>query len=141
MHGFTVRNSRSQYAGCGAIVINNCSQITVTNNVLISGREHCVDIVNGSTDALVQNNDIRGFDRSAMVFNDHSWDCAGCGSNPTRIRVIGNTMMDNNRVSLARCRGIAVDRNMAVNPDDAQKPGRDWAEISNNNVVDRDSAL
>ena len=61
----------------------------------ISGREHGVDIVNGSTDALVQNNDIRGFDRSAMVFDDHSWDCAGCGSNPTRIRVIANTMIDN----------------------------------------------
>ena len=123
VHGFTVRNSRSQYAGSGAIAINNCSQITVTNNVLISGREHGVDIVNGSTDALVQNNNIRDFDRSAMVFDDHSWDCAGCGSNPTRIRVIGNTMVNNNQVSLARCRGIAVDRNMIVNPTDAQKGG------------------
>ena len=107
----------------------------------ISGREHGVDIVNGSTDALVQNNDIRGFERSAMVFDYHSWDCAGGGSNPTRIRVIGNTMIDSNRVSLARRRCIAVDRDMAVNLDVAQKPGRDRVEISNDNVVDRDSAL
>jgi hypothetical protein len=141
VHGFTVRNSRSQYAGSGAIAINNCSQITVTNNVLISGREHGVDIVNGSTDALVQNNNIRDFDRSAMVFDDHSWDCAGCGSNPTRIRVIGNTMVNNNQVSLARCRGIAVDRNMVVNPADAQKGSSDWVEVTSDNTVDSDSAL
>jgi hypothetical protein len=55
--------------------------------------------------------------------------------------VIGNTMVNNNQVSLARCRGIAVDRNMVVNPADAQKGSSDWVEVTSDNTVDSDSAL
>lgn len=141
VHGFTVNNTSSTYAGSGAIAINNCSAITVTNNTLIDGREHGVDIVNGSSGAVVRNNIIRGFDRSAMVFDDHSWKCASCGSNPTGIIVTGNTMSGNNKVKLARCRGIAVDKAMTINPSAAQKANTDWVEISGDNKVDSDSAL
>jgi len=141
VRGFTVTNSRSQFAGSGAVAINNCSSINVSGNTLIDGREHGVDIVNGSVDAIVQNNVITGFDRSAMVFDDHSWQCAGCGSNPTGIRVVGNRMSNNNRVNLARCRGIAVDRNMLVNPNESQKANSDWVDIAASNTVDSDSEL
>lgn len=141
VRGFTVRNSRSQFAGSGAIAINNCSSINIAGNTLIDGREHGVDIVNGSVNALVENNTINGFDRSAMVFDDHSWQCAGCGANPTGIRVVGNSMSNNNRVGLARCQGIAVDRNLLVNPDASQKPNHDWIEVTSDNTFESGSSL
>lgn len=138
--GFSVTNTSSTYAGSGAIAINNCSNITVRNNRLSDGREHGVDIVNGAIGALVSGNTITGFDRSAMVFDDHSWQCEGCGSNPSEITVTNNIMSGNNRVNLARCRGIAVDSQMVINPT-AQQLQRDWVRISADNQVDAGSAL
>lgn len=138
--GFTVTNTRTEYAGSGAVAINNCSRIVVTNNELHNGREHGVDIVNGSIGATVSGNNITGFDRSAMVFDDHDWQCAGCGSNPTEITVSNNRMSGNNRINLARCRGIAVDSQMVVNPSQ-QQLNRDWVRITTDNQVDSDSSL
>jgi len=140
VNGFTVTNTRSDYAGSGAVAINNCSNIVVTNNQLNNGREHGVDIVNGSVNARVSGNTITGFDRSAMVFDDHSWQCEGCGSNPTEITVSNNRMSGNNRVNLARCKGIAVDSQMVVNPTQQQLQS-DWVRITADNIVDSGSAL
>lgn len=140
VNGFTVTNTRSQYAGSGAVAINNCSNIVVTNNELHDGREHGVDIVNGSINATVRGNNITGMDRSAMVFDDHDWQCAACGTNPTEITVSNNRMSGNNRINLARCRGIAVDSQMIVNPTQQQLQ-RDWIRITADNQVDNDSAL
>lgn len=140
VNGFTVTNTRSEYAGSGAVAINNCSNIVVTNNELHNGREHGVDIVNGAIGALVTGNNITGFDRSAMVFDDHSWQCEGCGTNPTEITVRNNRMTNNNRVNLARCKGIAVDSQMVINPS-SQQLNRDWVRITADNQVDSDSAL
>ena len=139
--GFSVNNSRSEWAGSGAVAINNCSNITVTNNELHNGREHGVDIVNGSVGAIVTGNNITGFDRSAMVFDDHDWTCgAGCGDNPTEVRVSNNRMSGNNLVNLARCKGIAVDSQMVINPS-PQQLNSDWIQITADNQIDSDSAL
>ena len=140
VNGFTVTNTRSEFAGSGAVAINNCSNIVVTNNQLHNGREHAVDIVNGSINALVSGNNITNFDRSAMVFDDHDWTRAGGGTNPTEITVINNQMSDNNRINLARCKGIAVDSQMVINPTPQQRQS-DWVDIASNNRVDSDSAL
>lgn len=140
VNGFTVTNTRSDYAGSGAVAINNCSNIVVTNNQLHNGREHGVDIVNGSVGAQVSGNTITGFDRSAMVFDDHSWKCEGCGANPTEITVSNNRMSGNNRVNLARCKGIAVDSQMVINPTQQQLQS-DWVRITTDNSVDSGSAL
>ena len=140
VNGFTVTNTRSEYAGSGAVAINNCSNITVTNNELHNGREHGVDIVNGAIGATVSGNNITGFDRSAMVFDDHDWQCAGCGDNPTEITVSNNRMAGNNLINLARCRGIAVDSQMVINPS-PQRLNSDWVRITSDNQIDSDSSL
>ncbi len=141
VNGFTVTNTRTEYAGSGAVAINNCSNIVVTNNELHNGREHGVDIVNGSVGAIVSGNNITGFDRSAMVFDDHDWTCgAGCGTNPTEITVSNNRMFGNNLVNLARCKGIAVDSQMVINPSQ-QQLNNDWIRITSDNQVDSNSAL
>ncbi len=133
--GFTVRNSRSTNAGSGVVAANDCDNILVENNTLVGGKEHGVDIVNGSTNAVVINNDIRGMSRSAMVFDDHSWNQAG-GGNPTGITVSNNRMSGNNTAGSARCRGIGVDRNMVINPNAAERNSSRWIVIENNNSVD-----
>ncbi len=133
--GFTVRNSRSTNAGSGVVAVNDCDNILVENNTLVGGKEHGVDIVNGSTNAVVRNNDIRGMSRSAMVFDDHAWNQAG-GGNPTRLTVSNNRMSGNNTAGSARCRGIGVDRNMVINPNAAERSRSRWVVIENNNTID-----
>ena len=134
--GFTVTNSRSDFAGSGAVAANNCRDIVFTNNQLSNGREYGIDIVNGAIGAVISNNTITGFERAAMVFDDHDWICAGCGSNPTQIVVNNNTMRNNNRINLGSCKGIAVDSQMNIN-----STSGNWVRISDNNTVDADSAL
>ena len=136
--GWTVTNSRSDFAGSGALASNNCHNVVFTNNQLHNGREHGIDIVNGAVGALIRNNTITGFARAPMVFDDHDWKCGGCGTNPTEIIVDNNTMRNNNLTNLAFCKGIAVDSQMQINP---ANPNRAWVVINANNTVDSGSAL
>jgi len=133
--GFTVRNSRSFNAGSGVVAVNDCDNIVVENNTLVGGKEHGVDIVNGSNNAIVRNNDIRGMSRSAMVFDDHSWNQAG-GGNPSAMTVSNNRMSGNNTAGSARCKGIGVDRNMVINPSATERNNSRWIVIESNNTVD-----
>lgn len=141
VNGFTVKNVHSEFAGSSAVAVNNCSNIVVSNNQLSNGREFGVDIVNGSIGATVSGNRITDFDRPAMVFDDHSWQCVGCGNNPTEVTISNNQMLNNNRINLTRCKGIAVDRQMIINPANSQLQSTDWIKINGNNTVDADSAL
>lgn len=140
VNGYTVKNVRSEFAGSSAIAVNNCSNMVFTNNQLSNGREFGIDIVNGSIGAVITGNTISGFDRSAMVFDDHSWKCRSCGSNPTEIVVRNNQMKNNNRASVSRCKGISVDQQMVINPGSNQQ-NNDWVKIDNSNSIDADSAL
>ena len=81
--GFTVRNSVSRFAGSGVLAVRNCGNILFENNKLYDGKEHGVDIVDGSRKAVVRNNEIHRMAMTAMVFDDHDWKCANCGDNPT----------------------------------------------------------